>query len=223
MKNTIFTVVFLFIFTALLITSCTTTKQPAVIEEKSSPSAEPAQEENIENTDRESEPEVTEPIKDEPSDEPEPQPEPIEEEPEIELDEETAEEDFHVSEEVFQQTFNDVEELIKELNKIIKAKDYDTWLTYLTRDYKEKYSDQSVLKEFSEQPTLKKYGVELETLRDYFIYVVSPSRANARLNDLIFIDDTHVKAIMEINDHRVILYLLEKVNGKWKITTRDEN
>lgn len=147
--------------------------------------------------------------------------EPEEEEvlPEVE---EKSEDEYQVSEEVYKQTFDDVESLIKELNEIIKRKDYSTWLTYLTREYREKYSNPEVLEEVSNQPTLQKYDIKLNSLKDYFIYVVAPSRANAKLDDLVFEDENHVKAIMEIKGNRVILYLLEKVNGQWKIAPKEE-
>lgn len=147
--------------------------------------------------------------------------EPEEEEvlPEVE---EKSEDEYQVSEEVYKQTFDDVESLIKELNEIIKRKDYSTWLTYLTREYREKYSNPEVLEEVSNQPTLQKYDIKLNCLKDYFIYVVAPSRANAKLDDLVFEDENHVKAIMEIKGNRVILYLLEKVSGQWKIAPKEE-
>lgn len=150
----------------------------------------------------------------------EPQPEeiPLEETPveEPEL-EETGEEDFVVSEEVFSRTFSDIEELIKKLNKIIGSSKYDSWLEYLTKEYKNYYSDEETLKELSKRPILQKYNIRLTSLKDYFNYVVAPSRSDVRLDDLVFEDNNRVKAIMIIEDQRVILYQLEKVNDEWKI------
>jgi hypothetical protein len=155
----------------------------------------------------------------------EPQPEeiPVEEIPVEELpveepeQEETGEEDFVVSEEVFSRTFNDIEELIKKLNKIIGASNYDSWLEYLTKEYKNYYSDEETLRELSKRPILQKYNIRLTSLKDYFNYVVVPSRSDVRLDDLVFEDNNRVKAIMIIEDQRVILYQLEKVNDEWKI------
>ena len=150
---------------------------------------------------------------------------PIDEEPENqpELPEETVEEvssgddEFKVSEDVFKQTFFDIELLIQELNSIIKSEDYETWQQYLTTGYKEEMSAREVLDKISDQPMLKKFNIKLTTLRDYFSYVVVPSRSNARLDDLVFVDENNVKAIMVISGQRSILYKLERTGNSWKI------
>ncbi len=210
--NKLLIVLFSILCTVCLI-GCTTAEPEPQEQEK------PVQEEQPEKTEEQpvEEPQETE----EPEKEPEPEQKPEEEEvlPEVE---EKSEDEYQVSEEVYKQTFDDVESLIKELNEIIKRKDYSTWLTYLTREYREKYSNPEVLEEVSNQPTLQKYDIKLNSLKDYFIYVVAPSRANAKLDDLVFEDENHVKAIMEIKGNRVILYLLEKVSGQWKIAPKEE-
>ena len=149
-----------------------------------------------------------------PEEEKEPDGEIVSEEPK---EEQQQEDDFVVSEEVFAQTFSDVETLINELNKTIRNKNYDKWLTFLTDEYKDYYSSPGVLREISKKPTMQKYDIRLITLKDYFTYVVVPSRSNARLDDLVFEDNNHVKAIMIIDEQRVILYQLVKVDGEWKI------
>jgi hypothetical protein len=68
-------------------------------------------------------------------------------------------------------------------------------------------------------PILQRNDIVLESLRDYFRWVVVPSRANARLDDLRFATKTDVEAIMSVNGQRVILYHLKKVDGSWKIDT----
>ena len=141
-------------------------------------------------------------------------------EPALETDEEpqlTEEAEFSVSEEVFTETFEDVRRLIDELNAIIRDENYTKWLRFLTDEYIAHFSSAEVLKENSEQPLLKKYDIELLSLRDYFNYVVVPSRSNVRLDDLVFVDNEHVKAIMIFSGKRTILYLLEKSAEGWKI------
>lgn len=136
---------------------------------------------------------------------------------EVEQPGDNVEPEFLVSEEVFTETFEDIRRLIDELNAIIREENYEKWLRYLTNDYIGHFSSPEVLKENSEQPLLKKYNVELRSLRDYFNYVVVPSRSNARLDDLVFVDNEHVKAIMIFNDKRTILYQLETGEEGWKI------
>lgn len=189
--------------------SCSTTEQPV-------------QEEPVEEKTPPPQPKEQKPEEPEKPEEPQEKEEPVTaEEPKSER--ETVEgENYEVTEEVYKRAFDDIEDLIAKLNSIIEKRDYETWLEYITDGYEDKYSDPDVLEEKSSQPTLQKYDIELDSLRDYFLYVVVPSRAEARLDDIIFLDDNHVKAVMKINDHEVILYLLEKVNDTWKICTREE-
>lgn len=130
---------------------------------------------------------------------------------------EGTEESFTVSEKVFTETFEDVRRLIDDLNTIIREENYDRWLKYLADGYVEHFSSKAVLSENSNQPLLKKYNITLSSLQDYFRWVVVPSRSNARLDDLVFIDNEHIKAIMIFNNQRTILYLLEKDGKGWKI------
>ena len=129
----------------------------------------------------------------------------------------TVEAGIVVSEEVYTETFESIQALIEELNQIIRDEDYDAWLTRLTRNYIDHFGSDEVLKINSDKPLLQKYNVTLRTLRDYFTYVVVPSRSNARLDDLVFIDNDHVKAIMVIKEQRTILYQLERHEGVWKV------
>jgi hypothetical protein len=61
-------------------------------------------------------------------------------------------------------------------------------------------------------------GVKLQSLKDYFIYVVYPSRQNDRVDDIEFITERLVKAITIGPDgERQILYFLERDGTSWKI------
>jgi hypothetical protein len=179
-----------------LLASCASAPEP--VEEE--PAAEPAPVEDVEPASKEEVPAET----------PEPEPEEVVEE----IDEE---ETFTVSEEVFTETFEDIRRLIDDLNAIIREENYDRWLKYLTEEYIGHFSSPEVLEAKSEQPLLKKYNITLSSMKDYFKWVVVPSRSNARLDDLVFVDNEHVKAIMVFNGQRTILYLLEKDGDGWKI------
>lgn len=135
------------------------------------------------------------------------------EDPEGEPDQHT----FEVTEEVFERTFSEVEQTIEELNAIIERRDYQQWLSYLTEEYRRTYSDPRMLREISRMPTLQRNQIELRSLRDYFEWVVGPSRANARLDDLRFLTDQQVEAIMVVRDQPVILYRLRNLDGNWKV------
>jgi hypothetical protein len=142
------------------------------------------------------------------------------EEPEIlqiEPQPEPEVEEFVVTEEVYSKTFDEIEVFIRNLNEIIRNEDYDTWLMYLSEDYIKRTSDPEYLKQQSEQPLLKKSNVHLSGLRDYFTYVVVPSRTQAKLDEIEFIDETQVRAFAMIKNTKALLYLLVSENGDWKI------
>jgi hypothetical protein len=115
-------------------------------------------------------------------------------------------------------TFTDVRSLITTLNTIIQHKDYEAWTSHLTQAYIEHYSNPEVLDQLSDYPVLKRMGVKLQSLRDYFIYVVYPSRQNDRVDDIEFVGELRIKAItVGPKGDRQILYNLEKIGDTWKI------
>jgi hypothetical protein len=123
-----------------------------------------------------------------------------------------------VTEEVKTATFVDVRALIDSLNQIIRRQDYDAWLSYLTADYIAYYSDPSILAKYSEYPIIKRKGIKLSTLKDYFVNVVYPSRQNDKVDDIEFVREDLIKAItVSSKGERNILYMLEKHGDAWKI------
>lgn len=154
-----------------------------------------------------------------PAEQPEPEPEPAEPEQEPEPEQPASEPEgpIEVSEEVYEQTFDEIEATIEELNAVISARNFDRWRNYLTDAYEEEYSDPARLEEISGMPILERNDITLTSLRDYFNWVVVPSRQDARLDDLRFLSENEVDAIMEINGNRVILYRLRKIDGRWKV------
>ncbi len=144
---------------------------------------------------------------------------PSEEEPEEKtLSSESGSEDYTMGEEEYQETKKDLSKLVAELNRIIANRNYKEWLTYLTKEYKEYYSDPEVLKEYSDSPLLKKYDIKLRSLKDYFDYVVVASRKDVHIDDIKALNENKVRAYMIVNDKPIVVYTLEKVGDKWKIT-----
>jgi hypothetical protein len=126
-------------------------------------------------------------------------------------------ESFVVTQDVYKQTFSEIEALVAKLSEIISDKNYEEWLSYLSPDYVEKTSSPVFLKEASKSAILQKDGIVLKDLQDYFLNVVVPSRVQATLEDISFIDSTHVKAISLVNGKPVILYWLVWVDSRWMI------
>lgn len=149
---------------------------------------------------------------------PQPEPEPVaapEPEPEPE--------EFIVTEELYVETFEDIQGIIDNLNGIIASKEYDLWLTYLTDDYIEYYSDPEQLSYWSELYKQRGYNQRINDLNDYFEYVVVLSRQNAVLDEINFTDSTHITAYTEIKGKLSVLYYLEKHENEWKIGLKSEN
>jgi len=124
---------------------------------------------------------------------------------------------FVASEELYRATFREVQDVIAAISATISAGDYDGWLTYLTVEYVQSRSSASFLADASNAGVLKKNGIVLKTLRDYFDHVVVASRLQATLDDIQFVDETHVKAIALVQGTPVILYYLVRENGEWKV------
>ncbi len=123
-----------------------------------------------------------------------------------------------ITQEIFDEAKNDVQLLIEKLNRIIRNRDYGTWVTYLGQNYLDVISDPGFLSRLSESARLKNQKIVLGSAEDYFMYVVVPSRANDRVDDIEFIDTNQVKAFtITSKGQRLILYNLEKEGGNWKI------
>lgn len=124
-----------------------------------------------------------------------------------------------ISHEVYEKTFGEVGEIIEELNGIIKSGNYNMWVEFLTPRFIREIMDPLNIDRINDQPVLKRNNIVIKTLSDYFMYVVVPSRASVRLDDLVFTDTDRVRAFMFIRDERVLIYQLEQIEGKWKIST----
>ncbi len=146
---------------------------------------------------------------------PEPQKSPKPEEPR-EAEPEPA---FEVTREVYNQTFDEMRVLINKLNKIIADKNYGKWKYYLSEEYIRTYNNRKILREISENSQiLADNNIVLNNLKDYFEWVVVPSRSKASVDDIVFVDEDHLMVYMMIRDQRSILYQLEKIQGRWLIS-----
>src|SRR6056297_860940 len=132
--------------------------------------------------------------------------------------EDKSTEEYTMGEEEYQETKKDLANLVQELNQIIANRNYQEWLDYLTKEYKDYYSDPKVLQEYSEAPLLQKYDIKLRSLKDYFNYVVVASRKDVRIDDIKPLSENKVRAYMNVNGEPIVVYTLEKVDNQWKIT-----
>ncbi len=125
--------------------------------------------------------------------------------------------EFVATEELYRKTFSEVQQTVADLTRIIAAGDYEQWLGYLTENYVKVTGSPAFLAEVSQSGVLRKSGIVLHTLEDYFKNVVVRSRLQATLDDIMFVDETHVKAITIVQGAEVILYYLVREDGRWKV------
>lgn len=112
----------------------------------------------------------------------------------------------------------EIQQLIQRLNGIIRAKNYNAWVSYLDSGYFTMISSSEHLEQVSKSPVLVKQKIVLKSAQDYFNHVVVPSRTNDRVDDIEFVSQNRVKAYTVNNaGNRLRLYDLEKFGSEWKI------
>lgn len=126
--------------------------------------------------------------------------------------------DVKITKKHYNDTMNEIKIIVDGLNKTTASKDYNKWLTYLSKLYKDTYSNHSILKKTSETLPIK--GLKLNTLKDYFNYVFVPSRQNIKVEDIIFLSPIKVNVIMLNKGRNLLVYKLEKIDGRWLLMPR---
>ncbi|MDR1211571.1 MAG: hypothetical protein LBK40_04990 [Spirochaetaceae bacterium] len=123
-----------------------------------------------------------------------------------------------ISREIFDSTKIDVQQLIQDLNGIIRVRDYRAWVSHLSENYLRNISSPDFLAQISASARLRQQKIVLNSPEDYFNHVVVPSRANDRVDDIEFTSQNRVKAYtLTPNGQRLRLYELEKTGNSWKI------
>ncbi|MDR0597045.1 MAG: hypothetical protein LBG14_00880 [Treponema sp.] len=120
-------------------------------------------------------------------------------------------------------TMDEMRLLIAEINRVIRARDYEVWFSYLADDFIAAISSPDYLARLSESSQqLKGQNIVLKTPQDYFTYVVVASRENIRvdasLDDIEFLSHNRVKAYtVNARKQRLRLFEFVKAEGAWKI------
>ncbi len=126
-----------------------------------------------------------------------------------------------ITKQTFKITKTEIQVVVEDLNKITFSKNYDRWLTYLTDEYRQNFSDPVTLEKVSASLPVK--GIQLKTLKDYFTFVFVPSRQNMRVDDIQFVSPTRVYVIMEIAPKSpAAIYILEKTGDGWKLVLKNQ-
>jgi hypothetical protein len=124
---------------------------------------------------------------------------------------------YAVTKEVYNRTFDEIRTVIDELNTHIAKREYDRWLEHLTPEYVHQTSRPEYLDKWKEDAELKRRGIVLKTLRDFFDYRVVPTRSNVKLDEIQFLDDTHVYAFTVLKGEKYLLYYLVRTDKGWKV------
>lgn len=163
---------------------------------------------------------VTAPLEVKPDVQPEPT-EPAQIEPDSDSEVVAQFDNVTITKETFKTTKTELETVVNDLNRVTFARDYTRWLTYLSEDYRQTFSDPVVLAEVSANLPIK--GIQLKTIKDYFNYVFVPSRQNMRVDDIKFVSPTRVYVIMEISPgSTAAIYIIEKFGDKWKLVPKNQ-
>jgi hypothetical protein len=131
--------------------------------------------------------------------------------------EEASSGEFVVTEELYRRTFDEIAGVIAELDRIIRERDYDAWVAWLSSEYIARTSSREFLDEASKSARLSSRKIVLQSLEDYFVNVVVLSRLQATLDQILFVDEANVKAMTVVNGESYILYWLVREDGRWKI------
>lgn len=112
----------------------------------------------------------------------------------------------------------EIQHLIQQLNSIIRAKNFNAWVSYLSPDYFAIISSAEYLDRISQSSVLVKQKIVLKSAQDYFNHVVVPARTHDRVDEIEFESQNRVKAYTVNNrGEKLRLYDLEKTGNGWKI------
>ena len=129
--------------------------------------------------------------------------------------------DVKITKQDYHDTKNELEVIVQALNKVAATSDYTKWLTFLSETYKKEFSSTSTLNKTVANLKKKNVtGFKLQSLQDYFKYVFVASRQNIRVDDIEFISPVRVNVLMITSGKKLLVYDLEKINGKWLLMPR---
>jgi len=133
-----------------------------------------------------------------------------------------------ISQEAYDHVFNEVKAFVENLNMVIQNKNYNRWREALSEERLRELSSPMFLATASNTASMRRRGIVLKTLNDYFLYVVVPSRANSQVDKIEILDNNRVKVIymhtrkVEGSEDKtetvpLLVYELIKDGNTWKI------
>jgi len=124
-----------------------------------------------------------------------------------------------LTQESYEEILDEVKAFVDNLNLIIKDKNYYKWRSVLSEELLNEISSRDFLANASKWPSMKSRGIVLRELRDYFNFVVVPSRANSQVDKIEVMDNNRVKAYyVNVRKERTeLVYELAKTGDSWNI------
>ncbi|MDR2923761.1 MAG: hypothetical protein LBU85_10545 [Treponema sp.] len=130
--------------------------------------------------------------------------------------------------EAYDQIFNDVKVFIENLNMVIQSKNYNKWRESLSEERFNEISSPVFLETVSRTDSMRRRGIVLKTVHDYFLHVVVPSRANSQVDKIEIMDNNRVKAFYmytkktgdkneDTETIPLLVYELAKTGDSWTI------
>jgi hypothetical protein len=134
-----------------------------------------------------------------------------------------------LSQESYEQIFNEVKVFIENLNTVIRNKNYSKWREALSKERLNEISSPEFLADASKTNSMKRRGIVLKTVYDYFLYVVVPSRTNSQVDKIDILDNNRVRVLYmqtrktaTSNEEQtetipLLVYELAKTGNSWTI------
>jgi len=120
-----------------------------------------------------------------------------------------------ISKDTFEADKKEIMKMISELSKIMKDRNYPSWLKYTDEETKVYWSKKSTLLKAQKRMPVK--GIQLKTLEDYFKYIFVPARQQSSISEIRYESSTLVKAVEVQDDADIVYYYFKKIDGKWFI------
>ena len=122
-----------------------------------------------------------------------------------------------VSEFLYNRTIIEIQSLINCLTEFIREGKFHEWRQFLSDKYIKTVGSADYLDDISQNPRLKGI-VKLNNLRDYFEWVVVPSRQDIMVDKIVLKNEQQVTAYTYVGGGRKILFQFALMDGKWLVT-----
>lgn len=118
---------------------------------------------------------------------------------------------------VFEEDKNQIFLIINDLDRIMKTKDFDSWISYLNPDSYDYWANRHNLQELSRN-LIPLGGKQINNIREYFETFFIPARRGRIVDEIRYVTPTHVKVVQYKNKTDIIYYFFDKIDGEWKLT-----